>query len=291
MVYMFRCFKQVAIYSAYFLLFIVIIRTFFLDIFRIPSNSMEDQLNIGDIIVVNKFSYSNITASFGYSQNPGFNEIFVFKNDIKDPTIYVKRCIGLPGQTIKIIDGEVYINGLPISEKKTVKHYYQIWAKNARLVEAEISKAKNIEISRKYPKYIFASLNMELVSKIKEQGEIDSIKIAINVEKPIREQLTMMGINEEIQQMPSLKLPHKGMTIRLDENTPEEYFNIIKKFEEKSLEKDGNSYFLNRQLVKKYVFDDDYYFMMGDNRDNSVDSRYYGLIPRKLFIGHYIFKI
>lgn len=288
---MFRCFKRLAIFLFYFLLFLVIIRTFFLDIFRIPSNSMEDQLNIGDIIVVNKFAYSNIMVSLGYNQNPRFNEIFVFKNDIQDPTIYVKRCIGLPGQTIKIIDGEVYINDLKISEKKTVKHYYQIWTKNANLVEAEISKAKNIEILRKYPKYIFASLNMELASKIIEQGKIDSIKIAINIEKPIREQLTMMGINEEIQQMPSLKIPHKGMTIIIDENTPVEYFNIIKKFEGRSLEKNGNSYLLNKKMVKKYVFNDDYYFMMGDNRDNSVDSRYYGLIPRKLFIGHYIFKI
>ena len=111
----------------YALLIAVIIRSFFFQPFYIPSSSMEPNLLVGDRLFVSKFAYGYSKHSFPFSPNlfegrfffkePKRGDIIVFKTPSDNRTDYIKRLIGLSGDVIQFVDGEIYLN-----EKKIIKN-------------------------------------------------------------------------------------------------------------------------------------------------------------------------
>ena len=97
------------------LLIAFLLRTYVVQAFRIPSGSMEDALYAGDFILVYKLAYQ-----LGDEPKPG--EVVVFHYPLNPSKTYVKRIAGLPGQTVQIIDKQIYINGRPWADPLTVKH-------------------------------------------------------------------------------------------------------------------------------------------------------------------------
>jgi len=105
----------------YALIIAIFIRSIFLQPFYIPSSSMEPNLLVGDRLFVTKYSYGYSKHSFPFSpplfkgriifNNPKRGEVIVFKTPSDNRTDYIKRLIGLPGDTIQFIDGDVYLNG------------------------------------------------------------------------------------------------------------------------------------------------------------------------------------
>tara|TARA_B100000029_G_scaffold500684_1_gene572794 strand:- start:123 stop:851 length:729 start_codon:yes stop_codon:yes gene_type:complete len=112
----------------YALLIALIIRSFLFQPFYIPSSSMEPNLQIGDRIFVSKYSYGYSKHSFPFSPNfsnkkfflkePERGDIIVFKTPVDNRTDYIKRLIGLPGDKLQIIGGEIYLNNIKITKKK-----------------------------------------------------------------------------------------------------------------------------------------------------------------------------
>ena len=110
------------------LLIAVIIRSILFQPFYIPSSSMEPTLLVGDRIFVSKYSYGYSKHSFPFSPNisnkrffskpPRRGDLVVFKTPADNRTDYIKRLIGMPGDTIQFIDGELLINNEKISRKK-----------------------------------------------------------------------------------------------------------------------------------------------------------------------------
>ena len=104
----------------YALIIAVIIRSFFFQPFYIPSSSMEPTLLIGDRIFVSKYTYGYSRHSFPFSpplfkkrlleKKPNYGDLVVFKTPSDNRTDYIKRLIGLPGDTIQFIDGDLYVN-------------------------------------------------------------------------------------------------------------------------------------------------------------------------------------
>ena len=113
----------------YALIIAVLIRSLFLQPFYIPSSSMEPNLLVGDRLFVTKYSYGYSKHSFPFSppfftgrifsSKPSRGDVIVFKTPADNRTDYIKRLIGLPGDTIQFISGEIYINGIQIL--KTIK--------------------------------------------------------------------------------------------------------------------------------------------------------------------------
>lgn len=115
----------------------MIIRIFVIQAFRIPTGSMKDTLLIGDFLLVNKFIYGVrtperiplIDVKIPYFRLPGFKEpkrgdIIVFKYPRDTKLDYIKRCVALPGQTIEMKDGILYVDGKPEGEREYLKREY-----------------------------------------------------------------------------------------------------------------------------------------------------------------------
>ena len=147
----------------YALIIALIIRSFLFQPFYIPSSSMEPNLLVGDRLFVSKYSYGysrhslpfspNITQKRYFSKNPERGDVVVFKTPADNRTDYIKRLIGLPGDTLQIIDGSLYLNNQEIQRDK-IKANINIYCGNQRLkVDAyeEIlpNKKKYIAVYRK----------------------------------------------------------------------------------------------------------------------------------------------
>ena len=112
----------------YALIIAIIIRSFFFQPFYIPSSSMEPTLLVGDRLFVSKFSYGYSKHSFPFSPNfsenrffykkPKRGDVVVFKTPADNRTDYIKRLIGLPGDTLQIIDGYLHLNNQKIERNK-----------------------------------------------------------------------------------------------------------------------------------------------------------------------------
>ena len=117
----------------YALIIAVIIRSLFFQPFYIPSSSMEPTLLIGDRIFVSKFSYGYGKHSFPFSppilnkkiffKNPNYGDLVVFKTPADNRTDYIKRLIGLPGDSIQFIKGEIFLNGNKIQRTPLLNNF------------------------------------------------------------------------------------------------------------------------------------------------------------------------
>tara|TARA_Y100000590_G_scaffold188972_1_gene215299 strand:+ start:857 stop:1585 length:729 start_codon:yes stop_codon:yes gene_type:complete len=126
----------------YALVIALIIRTFLFQPFYIPSSSMEPNLLVGDRLFVSKYSYGYSRHSFPFSPNIFKNRIFadlpqrgdviVFKTPVDNRTDYIKRLIGLPGDTIQLIEKNLYINNVKL-ERKEVENLFEIECGNQKM--------------------------------------------------------------------------------------------------------------------------------------------------------------
>jgi signal peptidase I len=235
--------------------------TFLIQNTRIPTGSMEDTILVGDFIIINKFIYGSTspryipftTISLPYFQLPALREprhkdIVVFeypgdRDDLKSKLIgvnYVKRCIGLPGDTVQIIDKMVFVN------KK------QMW----------IAPDSKYVIPYVYP---------------------------VNY---VQYDIFPKGMPWNKDNYGPLIVPKKGSTIKLNPHNVTQWKTTIdREYGKDIVSINGKQVLIEGKPVTEYTFKKDYFFMMGDNRDNSLDSRFWGFVPRDLIVGSPIFSL
>jgi signal peptidase I len=107
-----KVYAEVAVLA---LLVAFLLRTYVIQAFKIPSGSMEDALYAGDFVLVYKLAYQ-------LGEEPQVGDIVVFKYPLNPFKTYIKRVIAMPGQTVQVVDKQVYVNDQPIADKSSVKH-------------------------------------------------------------------------------------------------------------------------------------------------------------------------
>jgi len=231
------------------LLVAIILKSFFIEAYRIPTSSMEKTLMAGDFIFVNKASYSlslrgtlplvNVKLPdynfFTYSKpSQGDVVIFLFSQDWNEDSKaenYVKRVVGEPGDTIEIIDNIVFVNGRKLLDDKINLG----------------SRIKNVTVDKKV-----------FLNKSYWNGKDLSPVI----------------------------IPWKGLTIEVNHNNIDKIGPLInREFEKNVISIEGSVINIEGKSVRTYTFQQDHFFVLGDNRDVSMDSRYWGTIPENLIIG------
>lgn len=256
---------------------------------------MKNTFKQNDKIIITKLFYTSPIAKlfsvFGIVEFPKRFDILVFSIAPDEEEKYVKRCIGMPGDIIQIDSGVVVANGAKIQDLPSICHMYKIWYHNfdslkESIVELSIDYQ---EIIQRYPKYILINLDHFQKNKLLANRAIDSISI-VKLDDQISHSIfnpSHLGTSDDMRKM---KIPYKGMNIKLDSNAISLYAELLKKFENTILEYKMDSFYINKIESKNYEFKNNYYFFMGDNRDNSLDSRTFGLIPKDCIEGKVIFK-
>lgn len=211
------------------LILVVIIQRFYIGNFKIPTGSMIPTIEIGDRVFADMVSYK--------FTGPKRNSIIVFKEPIENKVLYTKRAMGLPGETVKIQDGILYING----EATNFRQYSNLgigdneWRIPKKGDKLEIIPAGNYNKAHNY-----TSIDIE---KIQKELKYNSASV--------------------YEFMPNLKFVVNGKETGL-------ILDFIH-------DKDVVAKLMVGETVE-VTLDDDYYLALGDNTDNSFDSRYWGFV-------------
>ena len=250
-------FKETLKSLGFALVAVIILNSFVLASFQVPTGSMENTVMAGDFLFVNKFIYGGTTPPtipllgilFGteieipYWHTPGFADVekgdvivFIFpgyRDQVKaeEFQFYLKRCVAVSGDTIRIENKKLFINGKPFDNPPGVQFYNQLDAQG-------ISDPKIFPAGKPWNKDFYGPL----------------------------------------------VVPGEGDVIALTMDNIAEWATFIRR-EGHEVELRGNDILIDGKAATSYTVERDYVFGMGDNRDDSLDSRFWGFIPEEYVIG------
>jgi len=329
---------------------------------RTPTSAVSFPMVHDTIPIIKKRSYLK-KPQLPYFRLPGFQDVkrndivvfswpadtvrrfFVREKGVQKPidkkSNYVKRCVGIPGDSLEIVNGFVHINGQKSILPERAKTQYTHYGHNSKGVSSrKLLNAGYKDFTRKYrienitqerynalQPYILGRLSDDINNFIvitpsagippKVLGELRlSAKELLDAKKDLTltiaeaKEILNTGIVDSIVQKVTrtkrantnffpnaipynwnednfgpILIPKAGMTVEINERTLPLYKKIIREYEKNELTKEGASIFINGKETTSYTFQQDYYWMMGDNRHRSEDSRYWGYVPEDHVVG------
>jgi len=208
---------------------------------------------------------------------------------------YVKRCVGIPGDTLQIVNGVLYVNGSQAPVFPGQQTSYTVITNGSRINSRTLSdlgiNEKEAWYDATLPGYPVLNMTQDQAKEIAAIPVVTSSEPNVDVFPPDYPDsyLTIFPFAENFNwtrdNFGPLWIPSKGATVDLTPENIPLYERIITVFEGHTLETADGQIRIDGKTVTSYSFGADYYFMMGDNRHNSLDSRYWGFVPESQIVG------
>jgi len=257
-----------------------------------------------------------------------------YEKPIDKKTNYVKRCVGIAGDSLEIRDGYVFIDGkqTQLPDRAKTQFYYTVISKKyltAKYLKEEIGTTEfnqfykvnkvaaqryNLRNSKPFPNDSTSYL-IELPGSIQLNKDFKttdrySINMSVEEKEKLSKNPSVVSITRNIKpkgeregnifpkysdykwngdNFGPIYIPEAGKTVVLNKQVLPLYKDIITEYEGNKLNTDGDNIYINSALATTYTFKQDYYWMMGDNRQNSLDARYWGYVPFDHVVGKPVF--
>ncbi|HXH19245.1 MAG TPA: signal peptidase I [Chitinophagales bacterium] len=305
-----------------------IIRAFIIEAYTIPTSSMEKTLLVGDFLFVSKFHYGarvpmtplafpfahhtmpliGTKSYLDWVQLPYYrlpklqdiqrNDIVVFNwpqedfRPVDKRENYIKRCVGIPGDTVEVIAGILYVNGEKAYEPENMQYQYYVQTDGSAINPKAIQEL-DITDGGRVPSnkgLYLLSLTSKSYKAVKKFGNVKNTERKIMPKGNVEPQRYYFP--PDLKKFPwnvdyygPIVVPKKGASVKLTLDNLPLYERIISLYEGNRLEKKDGRIFINGQETDSYTFKMNYYWMMGDNRLNSEDSRFWGFVPEDHIVG------
>jgi signal peptidase I len=283
---------------------------------RTPLTAVSMPMVHDSIPLLHKKSYLNF-PQLPYFRFPGLqtihrNDIVVFNwpvdtvykffdtskrkaiKPIDKKSNYVKRCQGIPGDTLEIKEGVVYINHKPLvlPDRARPQYSYLVTTNGGEFDETYLQKELQITdpiyIDNRTPNtYIFSALTADSANRLKNNPVV--ISIVKNISHEADASVFPQNTSWNRDNFGPIYIPEAGKTVALNATSFPFYERIIKEYEGNKLDVQGNTIKINDKVATSYTFKQNYYWMMGDNRHNSEDSRFWGYVPENHIVGKPVF--
>lgn len=280
---------------------------------RTPKTPLQVPLTHQTIWGTNIPSYTDAVQLPQY-RLPGFSEVkrgdvvvFNYPPELQHPvdlkTNYIKRCVGIPGDKVEVRDLQVYANGQAMENPVRMENEYFV-ATTTTVNEDKVFKENGVSEYNSYTESYNDTIpgndqmgylvftTVEIAAKLKTYDFVKSITL-VKSSKDISE--PMLYPNSPLfkwnrDNYGPITVPKEGMTVQLTPENIATYGPVIKNYEEnEDVVIDEKSVKVGGKAITSYTFKQDYYFMMGDNRHNSADSRYWGFVPKDHIVGKAVF--
>ncbi len=302
----------------------VLVRWCVVEACTIPTPSMESTLLVGDFLFVSKLHYgartpqtplqiplthqniwgTNTPSFVSWLQLPTYrlpafsevkrNDAVVFNYPGKDEdflpvdlrTNFIKRCVALPADTLEIADMKVYVNGKLQNSPVQMQSGYYVLARD--VISESAFQLVGITDYRSAPNGYFINTTAEAARNLRNVPSVDDV---IPVKQPRgkgNEKVFPFSALFEwnLDNFGAVVVPAKGMTITADEKNLALYESVILRHEGNTNAKiENGKLYLDNLVATNYTFKQNYYFVLGDNRHNSDDSRIWGFVPENHIIG------